>query len=495
MLQDFKGGYPGDAFLEWMEKYGPAYQLRLMSDNRIYTTEPEHIKQVLATQFDSFEKGPTSQAQFHSFLGTGVFNSDGDMWKFHRTMTRPFFTKDRLSHLEMFDEQADNALHQAKIRIADGHPIDFQDLVSRFTLDSATQFLFGHNVESLSAGLRYPDSSPLANSPAFRNHPSNVFVDAFLEGQTRSAVRGRVGPNWPLLEFWSDKIKPLRKVMDKFTEPVLIEALAKKESEKAIQDDADHGDTLLSHLLQHTQDTTVLKDELLNLLVAGRDTTASTLTFALYMLAEHPDVARRLREEIIDKVGPTNRPTYEDIREMKYLRAFINEVLRLYPAVPFDGRTSNKAAILEQKKPGSKPYYVAPNTKVIYGIFHMHRRTDLWGPDALEFDPDRFLDQRLKKYLTPNPFIFTPFNAGPRICLGQQFAYQEVSFFLIRLHQQFTNFRLAPDAQPEDSKPPASWAKCGGRKAREKVAPALHLTMYVKGGLWIRMDEVKPDFA
>ena len=50
----------------------------------------------------------------------------------------------------------------------------------------------------------------------------------------------------------------------------------------------------------------------------------------------------------------------------------------------------------------------------------MHRRTDLWGPDALEFDPDRFLDDRLRKYLTPNPFIFLPFNAGPRICLGQQ---------------------------------------------------------------------------
>lgn len=128
----------------------------------------------------------------------------------------------------------------------------------------------------------------------------------------------------------------------------------------------------------------------------------------------------------------------------------------------------------------------------------MHRRTDLWGPDgsylrillcskanalsALEFDPDRFLDERLHKYLTPNPFIFSPFNAGPRICLGQQFAYQEVSFFLVRLLQQFTNFRMEPDVQPVESRPPAHWAASGGRKAREKLVPGTHLTMYVKVG-------------
>jgi len=151
--------------------------------------------------------------------------------------------------------------------------------------------------------------------------------------------------------------------------------------------------------------------------------------------------------------------------------------------------------VLDSKAPGSKSWYIAEKTRVLYSIFHMHRRTDLWGPDADVFDPDRFLDERVHKYLTPNPFIFTPFNAGPRICLGQQFAYQESSFFLIRLMQQFTNFRLAPDAQPVDSKPPTSWAQSEGRKSIEKVMPSLHLTMSVKGGLWVRMEEAKFDSA
>ncbi|KAF9040667.1 cytochrome P450 monooxygenase pc-3 [Panaeolus papilionaceus] len=491
IMNNLNAGYIGDVFLDWMEKYGPIYQLRLPLENRVVTFDPDHIKAITATQFDAFEKGSMLHNMMHSFLGTGVFNSDGDMWKFHRTMTRPFFTRERISHFDIFDAHADDALKQAASRLAEGHPIDFQDLVSRFTLDSATLFLFGSDVESLSAGLPYPHNK---NSLQFLNHPANVFAEAFLAGQVQLAQRTRFGPNWPLLEFWGDKIKPLREVMDKFTEPLMAEALEKKRlrnDEKTKSQAEPEDDTLLTHLVNHTEDPTILKDELLNLLVAGRDTTACTLTFAFYMLAEHPKIAEKLRQEILDKVGPSRRPTYEDIRDMRYLRAFLNEVLRLYPAVPFDSRSSTKATILTSKAPGSKPYYIPAHTRVIYGLFNMQRRADLWGPDALEFDPDRFLDHRLHKYLLPNPYIFSPFNAGPRICLGQQFAYQESSFFLIRLLQQFTNFSLAPDAQPEETKPPLDWSKCGGRKAIEKVRPGSHLTMYSRGGLWVRMDEIK----
>ena len=77
----------------------------------------------------------------------------------------------------------------------------------------------------------------------------------------------------------------------------------------------------------------MIKDETLNILLAGRDTTSCTLTFAVFALAEHPDVLARLRKEVLDVVGPNARPTYENVREMKYMRAFINEVLRLYPPV------------------------------------------------------------------------------------------------------------------------------------------------------------------
>ncbi|KDN46864.1 hypothetical protein RSAG8_03941, partial [Rhizoctonia solani AG-8 WAC10335] len=119
----------------------------------------------------------------------------------------------------------------------------------------------------------------------------------------------------------------------------------------------------------------------------------------------------------------------------------------------------------------------------------MHTRKDLWGDDAEVFDPERWLDERYKKYVLPNPFIFLPFNAGPRICLGQQFAYNEISFFLTRLLQRIDQITLAPDAQPTQTHPPAAWAKGPGRRATEKIWPKAHLTLYSHGGLWVRLKE------
>ncbi|KAF7798902.1 hypothetical protein EIP86_010130 [Pleurotus ostreatoroseus] len=141
----------------------------------------------------------------------------------------------------------------------------------------------------------------------------------------------------------------------------------------------------------------------------------------------------------------------------------------------------------------------------------MHRHKDYWGPDGLsilsdiyirfiqprrnhpaeEFDPDRFIDERLHKYLTPNPFIFLPFNAGPRICLGQQFAYNEMSFFLIRLLQNFETIEFDIDSQPPASRPPPEWMGSPGRKGVEKFWPKAHLTLYSAGGMWVKMGEAR----
>jgi len=417
-------------------------------------------------------------------------------------MTRPFFSRERISDFEIYDRNCNLAISQSRKRLADGYSIDFQDLIGRFTLDSASEFLFGQNVRSLSAGIPYPPNAGSINPPSFYNHPSHDFLKAFSEGQVASAVRTNQGPIWALFEFKEDKVKPLRKVMDNFTAPLLEKALAQKEQKSAEKNGEDN---LLAHLVNHTQDRNILKDELVNLLVAGRDTTMSLLTFSMYMLTEHPNIERRLRQEIYEKVGPTGTPNYENMRDLRYTKAFLNglylhsfleiylmvyfpEVLRLYPSVPADARTSNKAVVFPAKGPSQKPIYIPANTNCVYTVINMHRRTDLWGPDALTFDPDRFLDERLHKYLIPNPYIFCPFNAGPRICLGQQFAYHEATFYLVRLLQQFTEFTLD---QTNNMKPPADWAGCDGLKGRDKVVPGAHLTMYVKGGLWVKMKEVK----
>ncbi|KAK0491658.1 cytochrome P450 [Armillaria novae-zelandiae] len=485
-----KNGYPGDIYLKWSTEYGQTFILNLFAEHQVVTMEPEHIKAVLATQFQDFEKGPFAIAALGSLLGAGVFNSDGDMWKFHRDMSRPFFNKDRIADFDNFERHAVSTISHIKARLGEGFPIDFQDVVARFTLDSATEFLFGKDVESITAGLPYPADSPLANSPHFVNHPSNLFIKAFSRGMELIASRVQGGGTWPLIEFWKDKVQSNREAVDRFIQPVLAKALDKKSKGIEIESDEETM-SLLDLLVRSTNDPKVIQDELVNVLVAGRDTTASLLTFAMYMMCEHPEMAQRLRAEILEKVG-TRQPTYADIRDMKYLRAFLNETLRLYPVVPVNDRTAKAATTLPNK--GRAPYFIPKRTRVAYSVFLMHRRTDLWGPDALEFDPDRFLDSRLYKYLTPNPFIFVPFNAGPRICLGQQFAYNESSYYLIRFLQTFSSFSLAMDAQPAEGIPPANWTEMPGTtKGREKIMLGFHLTLYAKAGLWIRMKEVNEE--
>ncbi|PPQ86757.1 hypothetical protein CVT25_012402 [Psilocybe cyanescens] len=476
-IRGFEDKYPGDGFDQLVRKIGGCtFNERVLFENRIATAEPDHIKAILATQFDEFEKGPETRSLFYPLLGTGVFAADGELWK------------ERISHFDNFDRHAEDAISLLKTRFREGHPVDFQDLVARFTLDSATEFLLGNDVESLSGGLPYPyyvDAAP--KDIEVHEHLASRFVSALPKAQMITARRLGLGVHWPLAEFWHDKLREPMRIVHEFIDPIVAEAIRNKELKGELKEKDD--ETLLESLVNSTEDPITLRDEIMSLLVAGRDTTASTLTFIVYMLAEHPEALRRLREEVLEKVGAQRRPTYDDFRDMKYLRAVINETLRLYPAVPFNIRTSKEATTWPNKD--GKPFYIPANTRTPYAISLMQRRKDLWGPDALEFDPDRFLDERLHKYLTPNPFIFLPFNAGPRICLGQQFAYHETSFFLVRLLQHFSDISLASDAQPPKSRPPASWAEDKGneRKMREKIKPKAHLTMYVQDGLWVTMKE------
>jgi hypothetical protein len=125
-----------------------------------------------------------------------------------------------------------------------------------------------------------------------------------------------------------------------------------------------------------------------------------------------------------------------------------------------------------QRLLGSRRYVplTIPNTNPKFPYFSL----------AEEFDPDRFIDERVHKYLTPNPFIFLPFNAGPRICLGQQFAYNEMSFFLIKLVQNFASIDFDAESFEPSARPRAEWKSAEGRKGYEKFWPRSHLTLYSK---------------
>ncbi|KAH7338429.1 cytochrome P450 [Rhizoctonia solani] len=484
-----KNGYIGATWEILVSEYGSIFNLRLLGQDQILTVEPEVVKAILSTDFNSFEKGSDLQGRMFSVLGNGVFNSDGETWKLHRNMSRPYFTRERISHFDNFARHSDLAISKLLSRLAESnHPaVDFQDLASRFTLDSGTEFLFGNDVQSLDASLPYPHEEPKDEWASFGA--------AFTRAQDHVTRRFGLAMFWPWLELFWDRTSEDMKIINAYVTPILRKrpetCATDRETEFKLTNERDQGfrDTLLDHLIRFTQDETVIRDGIINILVAARDTTATTLTFAVYMLSQNRDIMARLRDEIISRLGSSSYPTPDDLKAMKYLRAVLNETLRLFPAVPVNLRVATKSTVL---KVNGMKYYVPAGARVIWSTLLMHRRKDLWGPDADEFDPDRWLDDRLRKYVVPNPFIFLPFNAGPRICLGQQFAYNEASFFLCRLLQRVELIELAPDAQPEKTLPRPEWKNGTGRQVYEKIWPKHHLTMYSDGGLWLRMKEAQP---
>ncbi|PBK63718.1 cytochrome P450 [Armillaria solidipes] len=138
-----------DTFHAWNEKYGYIYSYTSILDESIVTTEPEHLKAILSTQHTDFPKGLDFFSISESFLGTGIFNTDGDIWRSHRALARALFKKERISDLGVFERHTNTVLTQIEKRQREGYPVDIQDAASRFTIDAATEHLFGKCVGSI----------------------------------------------------------------------------------------------------------------------------------------------------------------------------------------------------------------------------------------------------------------------------------------------------------------------------------------------------------
>ena len=179
---------------------------------------------------------------------------------------------------------------------------------------------------------------------------------------------------------------------------------------------------IFSHsLISQTQSKVEIRSELLNILLAGRDTTASMLTNFWFVIARRPDIFARLQEEIATLPPPPHRPSFEEFKNLKYMRGVLNESLRLHPIVPGNARQALEDTVLPLGggDEGRDPLFVPKGAMVSWYIYAMHRRKDIYGEDAEEFRPERWIDEGEEKGLRPG-WAFLPFNGGPRVCLGRK---------------------------------------------------------------------------
>ena len=266
--------------------------------------------------------------------------------------------------------------------------------------------------------------------------------------------------------------------------------------------------------------------------------TASLLSFVTYCLAAYPGITLRVREEIKEVLSSTSSPpTMEQLKSMRYctptqiiknirsltnwssVRAVINETLRLFPPVPMNIRRAGELSVIFTRlpflifhliqclahtttlsSPLSKggPFVLPKDVSVTYAPILMQRRKDVWGDDAEDFNPDRWINPKphnkdsattptsdaANAYLrdlthVANPFAFVPFNAGPRICLGMSFALAECMYTVVRMMQTFQNLEIDESKQvlpPHASQPDgmSSW------RSRERCWPRASLTLYIQ---------------
>lgn len=435
ILQSMKKG----EVLQFQDQYfsngNPFTQQLNLPGIKVYMTlDPENIKALLATQFNDFGLGDR-HAHFLPTLGNGIFTLDGEGWKHSRQVLRPQFSREQIAHVKSLEPHIQYLADH--IRAKKGMPFDIQELFFRFTIDTATEFLFGDSVHSLwDEEIGRVDTRSIKGKDTFATD-FNV-VQVYLAARTYSQSL-----------YWlqnSSEFRRLTKNVREFGRHYVDEVLSLSNDE--LEKRSDEGYTFLYELAKKTRDPVALLDQSLNILVAGRDTTAGLMSFALFELARNPRVWKKLREEVEQNFGlgedaDPNDISFESLKQCEYLKQVINETLRMYPAVPSNFRTCLRETTLPSGggPDGKSPIYCAKGTCVAYSVYFMQRREEFYGKDANEFKPERWND------LKNLGWAYLPFNGGPRICLGQQFALTEASYVITRLVQMFPNL-ISEDDRP-----------------------------------------------
>ncbi|KAL2511105.1 Cytochrome [Abeliophyllum distichum] len=419
--------------------------------DNIITANPENVEYMLNTRFDNYPKGKPFSAILGDLLGKGIFNVDGHLWKFQRKMASL-----ELSNLSVKSYAFEIVVSEIRSRLIpllssvagkENGVLDLQDVFRRFSFDSICKFSFGLDPGCLKLSL-----------------PVSEFAVAFDLASKLSAGRAlTVSPLiWKIKRFFNlGSEKKLREAIK------LVNVLAEELIKHKRNTDVSSHEDLLSRFMATIDDDKFLRDIVISFVLAGRDTIASALTTFFWLLSNHSDVILAIREESDRVMGSKNRDlaSFEQLREMHYLQAAVHESMRLFPPVQFDSKFCQEDDILPDGT------FVAKGTRVTYHPYAMGRMERIWGPNCLEFKPERWLQDGVFKQV--NPFNYPVFQAGPRVCLGKEMGLVELKTVALSLIRQF-DIQLASPNQTLQFTPGLTatvkkWFACGGTRKESIV--------------------------
>ncbi|KAE8421108.1 cytochrome P450 [Aspergillus pseudocaelatus] len=404
-------------------RYVTTYGWTTLGQETCFTIDPENIQAACATQFKDFITGEVRLKISSQLAGKNIMSADGEEWAKYRAILRPQFSRNQISDLGLCERHVQNAmLAIPAIRGQWTAPLDIQEIFRRFTADSSTEFLFGKSIGSQISAITGRETV----EADFARH-----IDKCMEYVGKRAYLG------PL--YWlanNQESRASESKVHKYVDQYVQDAIKAFQEGKLQADPERSPQYIFLHALTTvTQDPIELRNHVISLLIGGRDTTSILLSWTVLLLARHPDEFQKLREAVLSDFGPYDTPrnlTFQSLRSCSRLQYCLNESLRLYPGIPVISRIAVKDTTLPRGggPDGLQPIYVRKGQQIVGGIYPLHRRRDLWGPDADYFKPSRW--DGLK-----TSWEYLPFNGGPRRCIGQEFALTEAGYALVRLVQRF----------------------------------------------------------
>ena len=387
-----------DRMTELFARYGDTY--RAYSPARkahIYVVHhPDDVKRVLVSNHRNYTKG-MGLDRVKILLGKGLMTSEGDMWKRQRYMMQPFFHRRVITEFaQTLDSANDRFIARWETLASRGERINITEEMSELTLDIVLRSIFGRDLERM--------SEQLGGNP----------FDVVTKEQGRN------------LQF-AFKFRSLTKIVADLVNRRRGLAAGTAEGEEHV----DYVSMLMSARDKETgapMTDRELIDEVMTLVVAGHETTASGLNWTWYLLSQNPQVEARLHAEI-DAAPDMTTPGLAQMESLAYTQQVVNEALRLYPPGWLLSRRTIEADVLGG-------YEVPAGANVLLPLYLLHRDGRFWK------DPDRFLPERFApEHEAERPrFAYMPFAAGPRHCIGETFALYEM---LMHLYKVARRYRLS----------------------------------------------------
>ncbi|EEF42891.1 cytochrome P450 94B3 [Ricinus communis] len=386
----------------------------------VITANPLNVEHILKTKFENYPKGERFISLLEDFLGQGIFNTDGELWRVQRKTASYEFNTKSLRNFAMENVKVELSTRLVPILArASGmnQVLDLQEMLERFAFDNICKLAF--NVDP---GCLGGDGTACGE-----------FMQAFEEATTLSSARFMYALPflWKFNKFFllgpERTLKRSIKIVHEFADEIIQSRLAQNR-DKQDQD-------LLSRFIGDGDNSLdFLRDIVISFILAGRDTTSSALSWFFWQLSLNPHVERKILEEleaIRARNGKNIGETYsfEELRDMHYLQAAISETLRLYPPVPVDTKACKNDDYLPDGTFVGKRWFIT------YHTYAMGRMESIWGKNCCEFVPERWLDDGICRQ--ESPFKFPVFHAGPRMCLGKDMAYIQMKSIAASVVERF----------------------------------------------------------